>query len=100
MTIDELERLSKAATPVPWTWSSVGVSGVFPCSDTDAAFDCRRNDAEFIATVRNHIDALLKIARAAKVICSRNDQDHNRNQIVLWEHMHDLSEALANLEGK
>ena len=65
MTLDELERLSKAASPAPWGWSSVGLSGVVPFSDNNAAFECKRNDSEFIATARNHIDALLEIARAA-----------------------------------
>lgn len=72
--LDELEKLSKAATPGPWG-PSIGLSGVIPIKDHNAGFDCRRQDAELIAAMRNNIDQLLEIAKAASYLCKNPYED-------------------------
>lgn len=63
--LNELERLSKEATHGPWQ-KSIGLSGVIPTKNYDSAFDCGPKDAELIAAMRNNIDALIAVAKAAK----------------------------------
>ena len=75
MKLDELERLSKAATPGPWLIVPNSAEG------KDEAWDYwhkvgpldlmgKEPDAEtlFIAAARNHLDALIRVARAAQKV--------------------------------
>lgn len=66
--LDELERLSKAATPGPWekrSWASLQTKSTF-----QHVADCFRHpkDAELIAAMRNNIDQLIEIAKAASYL--------------------------------
>jgi len=106
MTLDELERLSKAATPAPWKLDpSDDDWNVNPRNKDivsgDEAVVCRESgcypptegDAAFIIAARNHIDALLEIARAAQRLGCGNAFGCD------MEGREELDAALAKLEG-
>jgi hypothetical protein len=70
-TLDELEKLEKAATPGPWKWSLRHEShdreafAKGPSHLGDHNYQKARADAELVAAARNALPDLLKIARAA-----------------------------------
>lgn len=99
--LDELEKLSKAATKGPWEYkyhepyeASIETGGYridgisvylddAPVPDFNNLVD---NNAKLIAASRNHIDALIRVARAAQEV---NDFCHHPK----------IDEALKALES-
>lgn len=53
--LDELERMEKAATAVPWRW----------LKDGDPPLGLTHDDMETVAAARNHLPLLLALARLA-----------------------------------
>ena len=78
--LDELERLSKAATPGPWALKHKVVDDLHEQSNhkvnyynvvsrlgtTVISCNWENADLKAIVLMRNHIDALIKVARAAE----------------------------------
>lgn len=95
--LDELEKLSKAATPGPWQTRFMYRSLSSARKDSSLLIETPASqdwtDAELIAAMRNNIEALIKVARAAEgVWVIRNLQTRGSDA---W---HELAVALAELE--
>ena len=72
MTIDDLERLEKAATPGPWEGKNFRVFNREMCSivawngsNKQSRTQQAEDDIAIIAALRNAAPALLRVARAA-----------------------------------
>lgn len=76
--IEELQRLHEAATQGPWEAMDQGThrfncyevfsGGTSVCNVTCCESGQDERDCELIATMRNALPALLRVARAAKVL--------------------------------
>lgn len=108
MTIlDELERLSKEATPGPWDarvnefsntarprhiWCEHGWTGRF-YGEYGAV------NADFVAAMRNNIDALIQVARAAQSIVKAHYTDATCKDCTgETNHVEQLLESLERLD--
>lgn len=79
MKIEELRRLEKAATPVPWVYYSTGfVDGPLGsghiCQTWNKDFLNAEANGDLIAAARNALPKLLDVARAAKELIEANYQ--------------------------
>jgi hypothetical protein len=73
MTLDELERLEKAATAGPWQevaesgdWWVEGAEGIGVCESNEAWN--HQGDINLMVAARNALPALLRVARAARAL--------------------------------
>lgn len=102
--LDELDRLEREATAGPWnnTKSEVYYEGCVTIAVSRAGTDpkFREQDAKLIAYSRNHLRALIEIARAAdkyiKTIYSSDREEITVEDINRSEEK--LLESLAKLE--
>lgn len=103
--LDELERLSKAATPGNWNADASDSYSPVRASINGESFlicDCDldmpdsiagKTNALLIATMRNSIDQLIEIAKSAQKQVKLMDQWHLTDYVST-----DLSSALIQLE--
>lgn len=94
--LDELERLSKAATPGPWKteaterensdWVHFNYKSLhgYVLSVYGSHITANKNDAELIAAMRNSIDALINVARAAQMHIEYLEKE-KKNQFIVPE---------------
>jgi hypothetical protein len=100
--LDQIEALSKAATPGPWsTFNRIGnpdLAGpdqvsLLGCCEYDMSM-ISKEDGALIATMRNNIDALLEVARAAQKLRCRENNKYHCHEVGFTE----LEEALDKLK--
>jgi len=103
VNLDQLRELSKAATPGPWTssWNRHGDGyvrsrhhGMQYLLDVEYNYAPGQDvlaDAALIAAMRNHFEALLDVAEAARELAQSADQRD-------WTPA--LGDALARLEAQ
>ena len=91
--LDELERLSKAATPGPWycDFDANGFYVIFKSNKTPNI-----TDAELIEAMRNNIDNLITVARAASAVEKLCEDGYS--DIGGFAEYDSLTRALAELE--
>ena len=121
-TLDKLKELQAAATPGPWevhrtdVGDEVGcfvpsrIDGVGATVVDDDGGMCPYNEpwevktleanAELITTSRNHIDALIEVAEAAKWVRETTNHAYVLNQAAVKGALKRLDAALAKLEGE
>src|SRR3990167_5264166 len=81
--LDALDRLEKAATEGPWTVEDRGWTKALACTirlgpTDDLAFDHHElKNAALIAFSRNHLRALIEVARAAEIHAKANPAKHD-----------------------
>jgi hypothetical protein len=105
ITIDQLEKLEKAATPGPWTIGrGVVINGAeyggLNISRTATMGD-KGDDLELIAAARNALPALLAVAKAAAVIAENtggSDVAYVDDNVVSDDELASLRAALAQLK--
>jgi hypothetical protein len=113
--IDELQRLHEAATQGPWEAMDQGThrfncyevfsGGTSVCNVTCCESGQDERDCELIATMRNALPALLRVARAAKDIAGNVPLDIDPR--IKWlevqvgrEEWAELLAAVAELEAQ
>jgi hypothetical protein len=103
VTLDELERLEKAATPGKWHQRHRRFVSLIPEGANGMGAEIAGNtianvanpdDAALIAASRNALPDLLRIARAAQAFRSSARPPH-AEQVALW----DALDALNKLAG-
>ena len=95
MTGDDLRALSAAATPGPWHNGFPRVIAATGGEATDLAFSVKRpDDAELIAWLRNHADALADLIDAARALLA----DMEGVRVRQPERKGDLRRAIAALD--
>jgi hypothetical protein len=74
--LDHLQRLHEAATTGPWKSHGLLVDGEEHDDYIIGAAECFREvDGELIAAMRNALPALLRVARAARVVTCDGRED-------------------------
>ena len=98
MTGDDLRALSAAATPGPWHNGFPRVIAATGGEATDLAFSVKRpDDAELIAWLRNHADALADLIDAAHLVLP--DFDGGVAYKLGTDNLRGLGNALLALEA-
>lgn len=93
MTGDDLRALTAAATPGPWV---PGYVHIWTADERVVARDVLSQDAELVAWLRNHADALADLIDAAEAVgtwCSVHDDGQPWNLIMR------MGDPLAALEA-
>lgn len=77
--IDRLDRAEQGATPGPWTSDSYELGAAISGIEVFLGELETARDAEFVAVSRNHIRALIDVAKAAHtLVTGTSDDDWDR----------------------